>query len=95
MVSAPNPPPPLPHLQLPSVLDKGPVSLPTDRYQVTGRIVHMDQVKETLNKKMKVNFDDSQKKPNGINLEILADTISVEVRFWSSPVLSASECLLS
>lgn len=54
-------------------------SVPTDRYQVTGRKVHMDYVQQHLKAKKNVNFDDSQEQPNNIELEILADSIYVRV----------------
>ncbi|XP_078358209.1 EGF-like repeat and discoidin I-like domain-containing protein 3 [Oculina patagonica] len=52
----------------------------TDRYQVIGRKVHMDFVKEYLTAKKNVDFGDSQELPNNIELEILADTVYVKVR---------------
>lgn len=51
-----------------------------DRYQVIGRNVHMDFVREHLRMKKKVNFEYYQEWPNNIELEILADTIHVQVR---------------
>ncbi|XP_078358122.1 uncharacterized protein LOC144642894 isoform X1 [Oculina patagonica] len=51
--------------------------IPADRYQVTGRKVHMDYVQQHLKAKKNVNFDDSQEQPNNIELEILADSIYV------------------
>jgi len=53
----------------------------TDRYQVLGRNVHMDFVKEHLATTKGVNFQDSQDHPNNIELEVLADTIYVKVRY--------------
>ena len=50
-----------------------------DRYQVLGRVVHMDFVQEQLKTKKKVNFGDSQEQPNGIELEVMADTIYMKV----------------
>lgn len=55
------------------------VSLPIDRYQVLGRTVHMDFVKEHLETKKNVNFGEKQDWPNDIELEILADTVYVKV----------------
>ena len=55
------------------------LSMSTDRYQVLGRNVHMDFVKEHLSTKKGVNFQDSQDHPNNIELEVLADTIYVKV----------------
>lgn len=54
--------------------------VPTDRYQVTGRNVHMDFVREYLIQKKNVNFGSLQERPNNIELEILADTVYVVVR---------------
>ena len=50
-----------------------------DRYQVLGRNVHMDYVKEHLRTKEGVDFGDTQTRPNNIELEVLADTIYVRV----------------
>ena len=50
-----------------------------DKYQVLGRNVHMDFVQEHLRTKRKVTFADTQERPNGIELEILADTVYVKV----------------
>ncbi|RMX38125.1 hypothetical protein pdam_00003073, partial [Pocillopora damicornis] len=50
----------------------------SDRYQVLGRVVHMDFVKEQLKTKKKVNFGDSQEQTNGIELAVMADTIYVK-----------------
>ncbi|KAJ7376174.1 hypothetical protein OS493_036288 [Desmophyllum pertusum] len=48
------------------------------RYQVLGRTVHMDFVKEHLETKKNVNFGEKQDWPNDIELEILADTVYVK-----------------
>lgn len=61
------------------------LSMSTDRYQVLGRNVHMDFVKEHLASKKGVNFQDSQDHPNNIELEVLADTIYVKVRYLLAP----------
>lgn len=53
--------------------------LPTERYQVVGRVVHMDFIQEHLRTKKNVNFQDNQKRPNNIELEVLADTVYVKV----------------
>ena len=50
-----------------------------DQYQVLGRVVHVDFVKEQLETKKKVNFGDSQEQTNGIELAVMADTIHVKV----------------
>ncbi|XP_027053468.1 uncharacterized protein LOC113680633 [Pocillopora damicornis] len=50
----------------------------SDRYQVLGRVVHVDFVKEQLETKKKVNFGDSQEQTNGIELAVMADTIHVK-----------------
>jgi len=39
----------------------------------------MDYVQEYLKTEKKINFGDSQELPNGVELEILADTIYVKV----------------
>ena len=54
--------------------------MPTDRYQVIGRNVYMDFVKEHLENKQNVKIGKSQELPNNIELEVLADTIYVKVR---------------
>ena len=54
-------------------------SVSTDRYQVIGRNVHMDFVKEHLETQKMIDFGDSQDRPNNIELEILADTVFVRV----------------
>ena len=56
------------------------LSLQTDNYQVLGRTVHMDFVREYLSVRESVNFDDTQDLSNNIDLTILADTIYVRVR---------------
>lgn len=53
---------------------------PTDRYQAVGRGVHMDYVQEHLKTEKKINFGDSQELSNGVEIEILADTVYVKVR---------------
>ncbi len=53
--------------------------MPTDRYQVIGRNVHMDFVQEHLRTQKNVNFEDTQERPNSIELEVLADTVYVRV----------------
>ena len=55
------------------------IHVPIDRYQVVGRVVHMDFVQEHLTTKKNVNFGNSQERPNNIELEVLADTIYVKV----------------
>ena len=54
-------------------------NLPTERYQVVGRIVHMDFIQENLRTKHDVNFQDEQERPNNIELEVLADAVYVKV----------------
>ena len=49
-----------------------------EHYQVLGRVVHMDFVKEHLVKKA-VDLDNSQDQANLIGLDILADTIYIQV----------------
>jgi len=41
----------------------------------------MDFVREHLGTKKKINFGDSQELSNGIEIEILADTVYVKVRY--------------
>ena len=55
------------------------ISLPIDRYQVLGRVVHMNFVREYLTTKKNVNFRKSQSQPNNIELEVQADTVYIEV----------------
>ena len=52
-----------------------------DHYQVIGRKVHMDFVREHLQTKKKISLGDSQERSNNIKLEILADTVYVKVRY--------------
>ncbi|XP_078381057.1 uncharacterized protein LOC144663858 [Oculina patagonica] len=55
--------------------------VPSDRYQVVGRVVHMDFVREYLKNKNIPNvdfFEDNQKQSNNIELEVLADTVYVK-----------------
>ena len=40
----------------------------------------MDYVQEHLKTEKKINFGDSQEQSNGIEIEILADTVYVKVR---------------
>ena len=40
----------------------------------------MDYVQEHLKTERKINFGDSQERANGIEIEILADTVYVKVR---------------
>lgn len=54
---------------------------PTERYQVIGRKVHMDFVREHFTAERNVDFGDTQERPNNIELEILADTVYVKVRY--------------
>ena len=54
--------------------------LSIDRYEILGRKVHMDFVQEHLKTKKKVNFGNTQERPNNIKLKILADTVYVKVR---------------
>lgn len=58
--------------------------LPIERYQVLGRVVHMDIVKEHLKDKKGVNFEETQEQSNNIELEVLADTVYVKVSPWFS-----------
>lgn len=51
----------------------------TDRYQVVGRVVHMDLIKGHLEREKNVDFEDSQERSNNIELEVLADTVYVKV----------------
>lgn len=53
--------------------------LPKDRYQVVGRVVHMDFVQKHLENKRDVEFKENQKQSNNIELEVLADTVYVKV----------------
>ena len=52
----------------------------TGRYQVLGRVVHMDFIQEHFAAKKDIDFGDSQEQSNNIELEILADTVYVKVR---------------
>ncbi|XP_078380197.1 uncharacterized protein LOC144663138 [Oculina patagonica] len=52
--------------------------VPSVRYQVVGRVVHMDFVQEHLKNNKKVDFDENQYQPNNIELEVLADTVYVK-----------------
>ncbi|KAL9964355.1 hypothetical protein ACROYT_G027986 [Oculina patagonica] len=49
--------------------------VPSDRYQIVGRVVHMKFVREHLETKKGVKFQDKQEWPNNIEVEILADTV--------------------
>ncbi|KAL9964073.1 hypothetical protein ACROYT_G027651 [Oculina patagonica] len=60
-------------IETPSVVAKG-----NDRYQVLGRVVHMDFVQEHLATKKNVNFSKKQSQPNNIELEVQADTVYIE-----------------
>lgn len=51
----------------------------TGEYQVIGRVVHMNYVQEYLAAKEKMKFGNVQRKPNRIQLEVLADTMYIEV----------------
>ena len=55
----------------------------TDRYQVLGRNVHMDYVQEHLRSKREVTFGETQERANGIELEILTDTVYVKVGIFT------------
>ena len=55
----------------------------TDRYQVLGRNVHMDYVQEHLRTKREVTFGETQERANGIELEILTDTVYVKVGIFT------------
>lgn len=50
----------------------------SDRYQVLGRNVHMDYVQKHLRIKREVTFGQNQERANGIELEILSDTVYVK-----------------
>ncbi|KAL9982791.1 hypothetical protein ACROYT_G004896 [Oculina patagonica] len=50
----------------------------SDRYQVIGRIVHMDYVQEQLELEWKVGLGYLQNQSNNIELEVLADTVYVK-----------------
>ncbi|KAL9964359.1 hypothetical protein ACROYT_G027990 [Oculina patagonica] len=52
--------------------------VPSDRYQIVGRVVHMDFVEEHLRTKKEVIFQDQQERPNNIEVELLADTVYLE-----------------
>ena len=58
--------------------------LPIERYQVVGRVVHMDFVREHLKTKKNVNFKDTQKRTNNIELAVLADTVYLKVETFLS-----------
>ncbi|XP_078383070.1 uncharacterized protein LOC144665665 [Oculina patagonica] len=60
-------------IETPSVVTKA-----KDRYQVFGRVVHMDFVQEHLATKKNVNFRKKQSQPNNIELEVQADTVYIE-----------------
>ncbi|KAJ7391106.1 hypothetical protein OS493_020131 [Desmophyllum pertusum] len=62
--------------ETPSVIFQG-----ADRYQVVGRVVHMDFVQEHLRTKKNVNFGNSQERSNNIELEVMADTIYIKGRY--------------
>ena len=49
------------------------------KYQVMGRVVHMKYLQEHFAAKEKINFGRTQKRPNRIQLEVLADTVYIEV----------------
>ena len=55
----------------------------TDRYQVLGRNVHMDYVQKHLRIKRGVTFGQNQERANGIELEILSDTVYVKVGIFT------------
>ena len=54
-----------------------------DRYQVLGRNVHMNHVQERLRDQSEVTFGQNQKRANRIELEILSDTVYVQVGIFT------------
>ena len=48
-------------------------------YRVIGRVVHMDYVQEYLAAKENMKLGNVQRKPNRVQLEVLADTVYIEV----------------
>ena len=54
-----------------------------DRYQVLGRNVHMNHVQERLCDQSEVTFGQNQKRANRIELEILSDTVYVQVGIFT------------
>lgn len=59
-----------------------------------GRNVFMDFVKEHLTTKKHVDFGDTQERPNNIELEIMADTIYVKVRWYWNIYYIARRCYI-
>ena len=48
-------------------------------YRVIGRVVHMGYVQEYLAAKENMKLGNVQRKPNRVQLEVLADTVYIEV----------------
>ena len=48
-------------------------------YRVIGRVVHMHYVQEYLAAKENMKLGNVQRKPNRVQLEVLADTVYIEV----------------
>ncbi|XP_022788258.1 collagen alpha-1(I) chain-like [Stylophora pistillata] len=59
--------------ETPAIVSKG-----KREYQVIGRVVHMNYVREYLAAKENMKFGNVQRKPNRIQLEVLADTVYIE-----------------
>ena len=51
----------------------------TGNYQVIGRVVHMNYLQEYFAAKESMKFGNIQRKPNRLQLEVLADTVYIEV----------------
>ena len=63
----------------------------TGNYQVIGRVVHMNYLQEYFAAKKSMKFGNIQRKPNRLQLEILADTVYIEVCIQKSMNVTTEE----